>query len=126
LDEADQYLPAARQPATKAPMENLLKRARSAGVGLMLATQSPGDFDYKCRDNIRTWLVGRIKEATAVGKLRNMLSECKVDVSGKLAGQGTGQFYLLKERDVIAIQTQQSLINTEQVPEDRIVALARQ
>jgi hypothetical protein len=62
FDEADLYLPALRQPATKAPMENLVKRARSAGVGVMLATQSPGDFDYKCRDNIRTWLVGRIKE----------------------------------------------------------------
>ncbi len=56
FDEADQYLPATRQPATKGPMENLLKRARSAGVGLLLATQSPGDFDYKCRDQIRLCL----------------------------------------------------------------------
>ena len=42
FDEADVYLPAGtRQPATKAPMEDLLKRARSAGVGVFLATQSP-------------------------------------------------------------------------------------
>ena len=53
LDEADRYLPATRQPATKAPLESLLKRARSAGLGLMLATQGPGDFDYRCRDNVR-------------------------------------------------------------------------
>ena len=30
FDEADLYLPAVRQPATKAPMESLLRRARSA------------------------------------------------------------------------------------------------
>jgi hypothetical protein len=29
-------------------------RARSAGVGVFLATQSPGDFDYKCKENVRT------------------------------------------------------------------------
>jgi DNA helicase HerA-like ATPase len=46
-DEADRYLPARRQPSTKAPMEDLLKRACSAGLGVFLATQSPGDFDYK-------------------------------------------------------------------------------
>ena len=45
FDEADLYLPAQSKPATKAPMEGLLKRARAAGIGLMLATQSPGDLD---------------------------------------------------------------------------------
>ncbi|HEX8697355.1 MAG TPA: helicase HerA-like domain-containing protein, partial [Myxococcaceae bacterium] len=62
FDEADMYLPATRQPATKQPMENLLKRARSGGLGMLLVTQSPGDFDYKCRDTIRSWFVGRVKE----------------------------------------------------------------
>ena len=66
FDEADLYLPAGtKQPATKAPMEDLLKRARSAGVGVFLATQSPGDFDYKCKENVRTWLIGRVKEPRA-------------------------------------------------------------
>ena len=39
FDEADLYLPATSKPATKEPMENLLKRARSAGLGLMLACE---------------------------------------------------------------------------------------
>src|SRR5262249_19234068 len=38
FDEADLYLPATSQPATKQPLENLLRRARSAGLGLLLAT----------------------------------------------------------------------------------------
>jgi hypothetical protein len=100
FDEADQYLPAVRQPAAKGPMENLLKRARSAGVGLLLATQSPGDFGYKCRDQIRTWLVGRVKEPTARAKLKPMFSEAKVEVAAKLPGQGTGEFFLLRGKEV--------------------------
>jgi DNA helicase HerA-like ATPase len=44
FDEPDLYLPAVRQPATKEMMEHLLKQARSAGLGLLLATQSPADL----------------------------------------------------------------------------------
>ena len=85
FDEADLYLPAVRQPATKEPMENLLKRARSAGLSLLLATQSPGDFDYKCRDNIRSWLVGQVKEETALRKLKPMFSEVRREFPGRKA-----------------------------------------
>jgi hypothetical protein len=125
FDEADAYLPAVRQPATKAPMESLLRRARSAGVGLFLATQSPGDLDYKCRDQIRNWLIGRVKEQVAIGKLRPMLEAGRVDAAAKLPGQGTGQFYLVREREIVAVQSEPSLIPTAQLPEDRIVELAR-
>ncbi|HET7153773.1 MAG TPA: helicase HerA-like domain-containing protein, partial [Hyphomicrobiaceae bacterium] len=50
FDEADLYIPANAKPATAEPLQSLLKRARSAGLGIMLATQSPGDLDYKSRD----------------------------------------------------------------------------
>jgi hypothetical protein len=125
FDEADQYLPATRQPATKAPMENLLRRARSKGVGLFLATQSPGDLDYKCRDQIRTWLVGRVKEKVAIDKLRPMLEVGRIDAAAKLPGQEAGQFYLLREKDVAPVQVEPSLVATAQLPEDRILELAR-
>jgi hypothetical protein len=125
FDEADLYLPATRQPATKAPMEGLLKRARSAGIGLFLATQSPGDFDYKCRDNIRSWLVGKVKEPTALKKLKPMFADSPLDVGGKLPTLTAGEFYLLREKEIAPARTQLSLLRTEQVPEDRIVELAR-
>jgi hypothetical protein len=125
FDEADVYLPAIRQPATKAPMESLLRRARSAGVSLFLATQSPGDLDYKCRDQIRTWLIGRVKEQVAISKLKPMLEAGRVDAAAKLPGQGTGQFYLVREREVTPIQSEPSLLATAQVSEDRILELAR-
>jgi hypothetical protein len=126
FDEADVYLPAGtRQPATKAPMEDLLKRARSAGVGVFLATQSPGDFDYKCKENVRTWLIGRVKEPRAIDKLKPMLAAAKGNVADKLAGQATGEFYLVREASVMAVQSDQSFMRTEQLPENEIASLAR-
>lgn len=126
FDEADVYLPAgSKQPATKAPMEDLLKRARSAGLGVFLATQSPGDFDYKCKENVRTWLIGRVKEPRAIEKLKPMLAAAKADAGDKLGGQSTGEFYLVWESSVVPVHSDESVIRTEQLPEERIAALAR-
>ncbi len=126
FDEADIYLPAGmKQPATKAPMEDLLKRARSAGVGVFLATQSPGDLDYKCKENVRTWLIGRVKEKTALDKLKPMLAAAKGNVIDRLGGQGTGEFYLVRESSVTAVRSDESLQRTEQLPENEIAELAR-
>jgi hypothetical protein len=125
FDEADVYLPAGtRQPATKAPMEDLLKRARSAGVGIFLATQSPGDFDYRCKENVRTWLIGRVKEPRALEKLKPMLAAAKGGGTNKLAGQAAGEFYLVRESSVIAVRSDESFMRTEQLPEGRIAQLA--
>jgi DNA helicase HerA-like ATPase len=118
FDEADLYLPATgATPATKGPMESLLKRARSAGLGMFLATQSPGDLDYRCRDQVLTWLIGRVKEPVAIAKLKPMLD--------KLAGQKAGEFYLVREADVTPVAADRNLIPTEQVTEDRILMLAK-
>ena len=124
FDEADKYLPAVGKPATKSPMEGLLKRARSAGVGIFLATQSPGDLDYKCRDQVLNWFIGRVKEPVAIAKLKPMLDR-KPDAADKLAGQSAGEFYLVRESGVNAIQVARNLMPTQQLPEDRILALAR-
>jgi DNA helicase HerA-like ATPase len=126
LDEADLYLPAVRQPATKEPMEHLLRRARSAGLGLLLATQSPGDFDYKCRDNVRTWFAGQVKEANSIAKMKPMLSECRTDVAARLPVQEPGEFCLIRDGEVTSLKTARSAVEPRQVPEEQIVKLARQ
>jgi hypothetical protein len=126
FDEADVYLPAGmKQPATKAPMEDLLKRARSAGVGIFLATQSPGDFDYKCKENVRTWLIGRVKEPRAIEKLKPMLAAAKGNAADKLPSQAAGEFYLVRESSVMAVRSDESFMRTEQLAEDEITRLAR-
>ena len=114
FDEADLYLPAQSKPATKAPMEDLLKRGRSAGLGMLLATQSPGDLDYRCRDNIGTWFLGRIKESTALQKLRPMLAN-RPDVLERLPEQSIGAFHLWRPASVLAFQAGLSVLTTEQL-----------
>lgn len=125
LDEADIYLPAQTKPATKQPMQNLLKRARSAGVGVFLATQSPGDLDYRCRDNIGTWFVGKVSEKTALDKMRPLFSDYRSNPAGKLAGAHAGEFFLLADGNATELKAERSLMNTVQLAEDEILAAAR-
>ncbi|MEZ4308699.1 MAG: helicase HerA-like domain-containing protein [Polyangiaceae bacterium] len=126
FDEADMYLPAQSQPATKAPMENLLRRARSGGLGLMLATQSPGDLDYKCRDNLRSWFVGRVTQQVAIDKMKPLLSDARIDVGARIPGQGVGEFHLLQDGSVKAFKARFPLLRTEQLPDSEVVQLAAQ
>ncbi|MFZ5893353.1 MAG: ATP-binding protein [Myxococcota bacterium] len=124
FDEADMYLPAIRQPATKAPLESLLKRARSAGLGVLLATQSPGDMDYRCRDTIRSWFLGRIKEPTALAKLKPMLNAAVGDVASKLPGQDTGEFHLARAGEVTQFSAYRSILTTEQLSDKQLLSVA--
>jgi hypothetical protein len=125
FDEADLYIPANSKPATAEPLQSLLKRARSAGLGMMLATQSPGDLDYKSRDQITSWFIGRVREDTALRKLKAALqSESGLDPATALPGQTVGEFHLVQEGLVRPMKARRSLIAAEQVPFDRIEQLA--
>ena len=68
----------------------LAKRPRVDVPGVLVATQSPGDLDYKCRDNIRTWFVGRVAQKTAIDKMKPLLSDCRVNVSSRLPNAQIG------------------------------------
>ncbi len=125
FDEADLYIPANSKPATKEPLESLLKRARSAGIGLMLATQSPGDLDYKSRDQITSWFIGKVREDTALKKLKAAFSsETGIDPASALPNQRVGEFHLIQEGVVMPMKANMSLIQAEQVPFDRIEKLS--
>jgi DNA helicase HerA-like ATPase len=124
LDEADIYLPAMSQPATKAPIEDLLRRARTMGLSVFLATQSPGDLDYRCRDNIRTWLVGLLTQARAIEKVRPMFDDVRADCSA-LSSQKIGEFHLVTEGRVSRIKVQRNAVELRgQLPDEQILALA--
>lgn len=127
FDEADLYIPANSKPATKEPLESLLKRARSAGMGIMLATQSPGDLDYKSRDQITSWFIGKVREDTALRKLRAAFSsDSGIDPALVLPNQKVGEFHLIQEGIVKALKSQRSLVQADQVPFDRIEELGRE
>jgi len=124
FDEADVYIPATSNPATKLPMFDLLRRARSGGLGIMLATQNPGDFDYKARDNIGTWLVGKVAQARAIEKMRNLLANYP-NVGPRLASQSAGQFFVLSEGPPHEIRADRALMTTTQLSDEEVLELAR-
>lgn len=62
IDEMFGYFPPyPSNPPTKEPILRLLKQARAFGLGLILATQNPGDLDYKGLSNAGTWFIGRLQ-----------------------------------------------------------------
>ncbi len=62
VDEMFGYFPPyPKNPPTKDPIMRLLKQARAFGVGMILATQNPGDLDYKGLTNAGTWFIGRLQ-----------------------------------------------------------------
>jgi energy-coupling factor transporter ATP-binding protein EcfA2 len=124
FDEADAYLPAQSVPPTKEPMFDLLRRARSTGIGVLLATQNPGDFDYKARDNVNTWLLGKITQEAAISKMRNLIGDYP-DVGPRLASQRTGSFFLLTGQVKRELKADRSLMETVQLPESEVAELAR-
>lgn len=104
---------------------DLLRRGRSAGVGVFIATQSPGDLDYKCRENIRTWFVGKVAQKPAIDKMKPLLSDCRINIEGKLAQAKTGEFFRIEDGEVIEFKATQSLMRTAQMTEEHIIAVAK-
>lgn len=61
IDEVQGLIPSVANPRTKQQLMTLLKQARAFGLGIILATQNPGDIDYKGLSNIGNWFVGRLQ-----------------------------------------------------------------
>jgi energy-coupling factor transporter ATP-binding protein EcfA2 len=121
FDEADIYIPHTRKPATKPGMENLLKRARGAGVGIMLASQNVSDFDHVALNEMSSAFAGKITTSTALEKLRLRFN----DAVQKLPKKSAGQFLMGMESDIRDIKARMCLMKPQTVPRDQIEILAR-
>jgi hypothetical protein len=76
IDEMYGYFPPyPKNPPTKTPLMTLLKQARAFGVGLVLATQNPGDLDYKGLTNAGTWFIGRLQSEQDRDRVRAGLAD---------------------------------------------------
>ncbi len=123
FDEADAYVPAIGAAPTKEPMFELLRRGSASGLGVLLATQNPGDLDYKARDLIGTWLVGKVAEERAIERMRNLLAAYP-DVGPRLPTQPTGHFFVLGE-GVREIKCDAALMTPEPLTDHEVIDLAR-
>ena len=79
MDEIFGYLPPVAEPPSKKPLLTLLKQARAYGLGVVLATQNPGDLDYKALANIGTWFLGRLQAERDKEKVLEGLKGVTVD-----------------------------------------------
>ncbi len=88
----------------KPALNILVKQGRAVGVGCILATQNPGDIDYKGLSNCATWIVGKLQTKRDRDKVREGLTDAEfspADLTKKLARPKTGEFMLLnKEGDI--------------------------
>src|SRR5262249_32904040 len=124
LDEADRYIPALAEPPTKAPLFELLRRARSEGLGGLLPPQNPRHFDYRARDLLHTRRLGQITQERAVEKMRSLLGDYP-NVGPRLAAQTVGSFFLLDSSPAREMRAGRPLMETRQLAEAEIAALAR-
>ncbi len=125
LDEADLYMPVQAKPATKEPLLDLLRRARSGGMGIILGTQSPADLDYKGRDNIATWALGRIQSKTAIDKVTFAAEGTEFEPHARLPTLATGQFFIRTDGFRGEVKTHRNLVETRQLSEEQIIQAAR-
>ncbi len=82
MDEIFGFLPPTANPPSKRPMMTLLKQARAAGLGCLLATQNPVDLDYKALSNIGTWFLGRLQTERDKARLLDGLEGAATAQSG--------------------------------------------
>jgi len=99
IDEVAPFCPPVRKPPAKQGLINLLKQARKYGLCLSLATQSPGDLDYKALGNIGTVALGRVTQRQDIAKIEGLLrSMPNIDSQGlvrTLPAQRPGEFILV-------------------------------
>lgn len=98
LDEARGFLPPAPfSPSSKPPLALLLAQGRSAGISVILGTQSPMDLDYKALGNIGTWFVGKLRERDCA---RDLLAELRRrDIDFSLIEDQSQRGFLLLTKD---------------------------
>jgi hypothetical protein len=60
IDEIAPFIPPVRKPSCKEDLELVFKQARKYGIGCLIATQNPGDVDYKSLSQFGTWAIGRL------------------------------------------------------------------
>lgn len=60
IDEVAPFIPPVRKPSCKEDLELVFRQARKYGVGCLIATQNPGDVDYKALSQFGTWALGRL------------------------------------------------------------------
>jgi HJR/Mrr/RecB family endonuclease len=87
-------------PPSKPGINLLVRQGRSFGVCCVLATQSPGDIDYKGLGQCQTWIVGKLQRELEIKKIEEGASAATINFRGMLKnfipGFDVGEFLIKK------------------------------
>lgn len=133
LDEVAPFIPPVRKPQCKDSLQLLFKQARKYGVCCLMATQNPGDVDYRAMAQFGTWALGRLMTRQDLKKVEPTVkalapAECDA-VMAELPKLEPGQFVLLSPdhfAQPMGLQTRWLYTEHETLDEGRIEALADQ
>lgn len=108
IDEIAPYLPPVKMPSCKESLMLLFKQARKYGVGCVIATQNPGDIDYKSIAQISTYLIGSLKTKQDLAKIETRIESLAPVSAGelmqKIPALKKGAFLLLSPDEAQKIQ----------------------
>lgn len=123
VDHTDLFLPigTGRVPS-KEPLQELLKRAGAAGLGLVLASQRPGELDYRRCAPIDTWFVGKTEEQT-LDKMKPLFEQCPLGYRNPCRLE-SGRFVLLHDGGARDVERGSPLIHIEQLGDVDLKTLA--
>ena len=73
IDEIAPFIPPVKKPACKESLMLLFKQARKYGIGCLIATQNPGDMDYKALAQFSTTNLGKLTQKQDLKKVQPIL-----------------------------------------------------
>ncbi|HOI18993.1 MAG TPA: DUF853 family protein [Candidatus Woesearchaeota archaeon] len=95
IDELAGILPPPpANPATKKLLELLIRQSRAFGLGIIIATQNPGDVDYKVFGNIGTRFIGKLRTDNDSEKVAGAIGISPSKLKTSLSTLKTGEFIL--------------------------------
>jgi len=79
----------------------LLRQGRAFGVGALLATQNPGDIDYKGLTNCHTWFIGKLQTEEDRKKILEGISraEIRIDQAQEIMRDADEGCFLVRARN---------------------------
>lgn len=96
LDEIAPYMPPVKNTPAKESLVMLARQARKYGIGLLLATQSIGDIDYKALANVSNLFLGRVVARQDLDKIGPMLDVYGLSfLADKLPTHEAGEFAIV-------------------------------
>ncbi|MFO7564275.1 MAG: hypothetical protein R6X02_16635, partial [Enhygromyxa sp.] len=131
LDEVAPFIPPVRKPQCKDSLQLLFKQARKYGVCCLMATQNPGDVDYRAMAQFGTWALGRLTTRQDLKKIEptvKSLAPTTCDgIMAELPRLEPGHFVLLSPdhfAEPIGLQTRWLYTRHETLDEGQISELA--